>query len=94
MFASSSSGCISTVKFGAFANLSLVFSILQGCHSNDSSSGILQFSSGGFAITIQSSGKFAIAPKSKHTFIYYIYYIRKIRLKIYLVDRIIVQNVN
>ena len=63
MFASSSSGCISTVKFGAFANLSLVFSILQGCHSNDSSSGILQFSSGGFAITIQSSSKFAIAPK-------------------------------
>lgn len=54
----------------------------------------LQFSSGSLAITIQSSGKFAIAPKSKHTFIYYIYYIRKIRLKIYLVDRIIVQNVN
>jgi hypothetical protein len=27
-------------KYGAFANLLPVFSILQGCHSNDSSSGI------------------------------------------------------
>ena len=31
---------------------------------------------------------------SKHTFIYYIYYNRKIWSKIYFVDRIIIQNVN